>query len=223
MAESKVRMWESLRADARAHDAEIESKLSKLSLLAQEVANNPASAPQFEALADELDRLSRKLHAVVMSMSDIVDGLPRNSETQSLARHTQRFEDLVGEKNQALRRLRTETQKRRERAELLSKVHTEINVFNESSELRSLSSENESLRHTQRKTREILEQAELSRQRLQTQRAMFMGISEKVVSIVEKVPMIGGILRKIDQKRRRDVLILAAIIAICVLLTLAFW
>ena len=122
-----------------------------------------------------------------------------------------------------LQRLAQDFRKRRERAELLSRVHTEISVYNENSNVRLLASEQDSLQHTHRRLNDILAQADLSRERLKAQRQSFGGIADKVLTIAERVPFINGLLKKIDAKRRRDVVILAVVIAVCLFLVVLFW
>ena len=217
----RTKMWESLRTDARGFNADIENKLMVLESLS--VAMDDPSVMRFEQLQNEVENALKKLHGVTMSMADIVSQLPTGAETHSMQRHTQRYEDIVAEARRSLQRMARENKKRREKHELIHKVHSEITIYNESNEMRELAREQDSLRNTLRRTRELIDEGESSRSRLAHQRAMLLGIGDKVTSITEKVPFVGDILRKIDKKRRRDVVVLSLVIAICLLLIFFFW
>lgn len=214
----KVKMWESLRADCRAQDNEIESRIAQMEALC--AATDEVSVGKLKKLSEEIGKMLQKMQSIVLSMAD---SLPTGPEAATMSRHTQRFEDIIVEKQRAVQRLELEARRRRERAELLHKVHSEISVYNESSDMRTLASEQDSLRYTQKRTRELLDMAEVARNRLAAQRNMFSSIGDKVLTIGEKVPFINAVLKRIDQRRRKNVLILSIVIAICLMLSFIFW
>jgi golgi SNAP receptor complex member 1 len=220
---AKVRMWESLRADARQEDAVIENKLSILERVALSETPDDATESRFHALTQELNEQIQQMQRAVLSMHDASRSMPPTTETAAMLKHTQRFDDIVAEKFAIVRRLGVDFQKRRERSQLLGKVKQEIESYRESEEFRHLSSENESLRHTQRRLNDILSQADLTRDKLHQQRQTFVGMADKVVTIAEKVPFINGLLKKIDAKRRREVVILASLTAFLMFLVFLFW
>lgn len=229
---TKVKLWESLRNDARHDDAAIEQRLATLEKLALSEAPDASTQRRFKELSQEVEEQVRKMQSLVMSMGDVVKGLPSSSgpianstveSTLAMQRHTQRFEEIVAEKINVIRRLANDFNKRRERSELLGKVHREINVYQESEEMRHLATENDSLKHTQRRLNDILAQADMNRERLKEQRNAFLGIADKALTIAEKVPFINGLLKKIDAKRRRDVIIVALVISVCMFLVVLFW
>ncbi len=167
------------------------------------------------------------LRAVTSSMGDIVSAvmaLPGASgDASAMQRATQRFEDVCIDKQASMKRLIAEAKKRKEKSELLRNVHTEIAIFDDSAEMRHLANENDSLRHTQRQTRQLLEQAEMNKGKLRSQREMFEKISGRALSIAEQIPVIKDLLKRIDVKRRREAVIVGCVIAICLLLVFVFW
>jgi golgi SNAP receptor complex member 1 len=219
------KMWESFRADARRKDTDLENKLTKLEALAHkcDASTYNTFASAHEAAQVELNELT----SVIRSMTDVVNsqmtqGGPE-SEVSAMHRATQRLEDVAHDKQLALKRVSMEARKRKERAELLHNVHTEIAIHDESEEMRHLANEQDSLRHTQRQTRTLLEQAENNRAKIRQQSEMFNRIGDNALAIAEQVPVIKDLLKRIDSKRRREAVILAIVIAICLLLVIVFW
>lgn len=244
-ADSQVRMWESMRADARHQDTNIERILSELENVVQNHTNtggassgigsssggsNPIS-PQviqkFETTQKQATDAVQKMQAYVSSMGDIVKRLHQCGEPvpqlTNMGQFTQRFEDLCAEKSQVIRHLSREFAKRREQAELLTRVHTTISIHKESEEMRHLAGERDSINHSRRKVAGLLDQAALNRERLEAQRQRFMAITDNLVTIAERVPFINNILKKIDAKRRRNAVVLGFVIAVCLILTIIFY
>jgi Golgi SNAP receptor complex protein 1 len=223
MDPSKTRVWESLKADARQLDTEIESKLSILENIALGAAEEPTAVARFEAASDDVEQRLRKMQTIVQSMHDAARCLSNTPEGNTMQKHTQRFDELLQEKQKVVRRLANDLKRRRERHELLSKVQTEINVYNESSDVRQLSSEQDSLRYTQRRLNDILTNADTSREKLRAQRQLFTDMGDKAVQIVEKMPFVNGVLKRIDAKRRREVVIVGGLMSFLMMLVVVFW
>ena len=223
MDASKVRVWESLKADARQVDAEIESKLTHLEGIALGSAEDPTAVERFDAAHDDAEQRLRKMQTIVQSMQDVARGMPSGPEANAMQKHTQRFDEMIQEKQKVMKRLAGDLKRRRERHELLSKVQSEINVYNESSEVRQLSSEQDSLRYTQRRLNDILANADISREKLRAQRQMLTDMGDKAVQIVEKVPFLNGVLKRIDAKRRREVVLVGGLMSFLMMLVVVFW
>lgn len=245
-ADSQIRMWESMRADARHQDNNIEKILSELENIVQNHAggnltssasggssgvSGAAISPQvihkFDATLKQANEAVLKMQAYVGSMNDIIKRLSASGEAtsqlMSMNQFTQRFDDLCAEKNQVIRHLTREFTKKREHAELLNKVHTTITIHKESEEMRHLAGERDSINYTRRKVAGLLDTAATNRERLESQRQRFLAISDNLVTILERVPFINNILKKIDAKRRRNAVILAFVIAVCLVLTILFY
>ena len=219
------KMWESFRADARRKDTDLENRLTKLEALAHKC--DAATYAEFSRAYDAAQVELNELTSVIRSMSDVVSSqMTQNgpdNEVGAMHRATQRLEDVAQDKQASLKRVSMEARKRKERAELLHNVHTEIAIHDESEEMRHLANEQDSLRHTQRQTRTLLEQAEANRDKLRQQREMFNRIGDNALAVAEQVPVIKDLLKRIDSKRRREAVILAIVIAICLLLVIVFW
>ena len=228
----RMRMWESLRGDARYEDAAIENKLSTFERLALSETPDEMTERRFDEARNDLDHHIRKMYSVVLSMSEVVQqiiptsggGAPSHQDVAAMQKHTGRFEEIVLEKQRLLRRLQQDFAKRKERALLLSKVQHDIGLHQEENEsIRHLATEQDSLRHTQRRLNDILSQADMTREKLRAQRQTFNNVADKAVQIAERIPFINGLLKRIDAKRRRDAVVVAVVIAVCLFLIFLFW
>eukprot|EP00758_Cryptobia_borreli_P003771 Tbor_TRINITY_DN3975_c0_g1::TRINITY_DN3975_c0_g1_i1::g.721::m.721/K08495/GOSR1, GOS1; golgi SNAP receptor complex member 1 len=229
----QVRMWESLRADARHQDSEVEKIITELEAVVQQIVDGddnsssplkPQFIQRFERAKEDVERGILKMQSIVSSMSDILRGLASSGieDYSTMYKHTQRFEDFVSEKNQIVRHLSREFLKRKEKSELLRKVHTTIEIHKDSEEMKHLSGERESLQYSRKKVNELLANTSINKRRLVEQRQRFLAVTDKLVILLERVPFISNVLKKIDAKRRRDVIILGIVIAVCILLTFLF-
>lgn len=174
---------------------------------------------QFDTLRREIDGSLQRFDRVLVSMSDICRDLPASSPA---AKHTERFQGLYQEKRQTLQRIELNFRQRRERLELMPSINKDLKQYHEDAGVRTLMDEQETIRHTQVRVNQILEQGASTHSRLLSQRERFNNIGDKLVQIVERVPMIQNVLHRIDVRRRREVVVLGAVVALCLLLTMVF-
>lgn len=223
---SSTALWDSLRTDAWRIDGDLENRLPVLEGLAH-ATTDAESYEKFQTAANEAASVLNRMKHIVSQLHDAATQQRLGGGSSATAAvntaHAQRFESSLGEKQLCLNRLTSESKKRHERFALAAKVQTEINIYRESSEMRHLAGEHDSLTHTQRQTRAILEQAEISRQKLSSQRARFMAMADGLTNIAEQIPIVKDVLKRIDSKRRRDVVILAVVIALCLFMIFLFW
>lgn len=223
--QGQKRMWESFRAEARRKDDDVEQRLSKLEATAHKVDGTTFS--EFGKLHDSIQHDLHELAAVIASMNDIVSSnVTRGgseAELSAMVQATRRFDDLLKEKDTALKRINLEAKKRKERSELLHNVHTEIAIHDGSAELRHLANEGDSLKHTQRATRNLIAQSDANRLRLQQQRERFVRMADNVLAIAEQVPVVKDLLKRIDARRRREAVVVAIVVALCLLIVLLCW
>ncbi|KAH9598081.1 hypothetical protein LSM04_002835 [Trypanosoma melophagium] len=191
-----------------------------------------AAIAKIEEAQREFDRQRAEVEAALLRFESIVDnmaetarGLPPASAVHT---HTDRFQRLVAEKRRAVQRVVADFRRRREWAELMPAVAGTIagNNNNSNAEMhdgvRLLVEEQSALRHTQRRVMQIVQQAEATREGLRGQREKFMRMEDRVLQIAERVPMIKSVLGRIDSRRRREAVVLGAIIGFCLFITVFF-
>ncbi|RNF23784.1 golgi family SNARE protein [Trypanosoma conorhini] len=238
--ESKLHAWDSLRNDARQADSVIERQLTVLESISRFGENNGSShefrktgngaAPsvaqiemaqrEFDRQRNEVEMSLQRFESLLVTMADTARALPPESTAQS---HTERFLQLAAEKRRTVARLTADFKRRREWAELMPGVTNDLETHREGEGVRFLMEEQDSLRHTQRRLNNILNQADESREQLRGQRDAFTRMEDRAMRIALRVPLIKKVLGRIDSRRRREAVILGGVIGACVLLVIFFW
>lgn len=221
---SKYKVWDSCRGEARRLDSEIEQKLSSLESIAHGLSDS-ATLARFERELKEATGSLDRFTTVVSSLSELSGQMrdERDPEAQNAARHTSRFEEIVQDKRTELNRLGQEARKRYERGQLLSRVQNEIAAFDEKSELRTATKEQEAIRRATQGVESILATQARAGEKLSAQRQMFNKIGDRALQIGDQIPFIRDVLKRIDQKRRREYVILAVLIGFLMFVAFFFW
>lgn len=69
---------------------------------------------------------------------------------------------------------------------------------------------------------DVIEQADAVSRNLKDQRRVFETIGDKLMSIGSKFPVVNGLLKAIGRKKSRDTIILACVIAGCLLMLIIY-
>ncbi|CBZ26259.1 golgi SNARE protein-like protein [Leishmania mexicana MHOM/GT/2001/U1103] len=184
----------------------------------------PASTMSFEDLESQyrgadrdIDEFLRRLEQIVLSMEEACREL---GPTSAAARHTERFRGILTEKQQARRRLATEFRQRKGRYELAASrlpgdARRRGGPVDDDGRggVRILMDEQVAIQHTLNRVNGLLEQAEGTRDRLRMQRDRFNQIGDKVLHIAEHIPFVQNLVRRIDVRRRREVVVLGTVIS----------
>lgn len=222
---SKYKVWDSCRSEARRLDTDIEHKLSSLESIAHGLSD-AATLARFEREVKETSSSLDRFSTVVASLSELSSQMleeNRDADAQNAARHTSRFEEIVQDKKVALNRLSTEARKRYERGQLMNRVQQEIQVFDEKAELRTASKEQDAIRKATLGVESILATQARAGEKLSAQRQMFNKIGDRALQIGDQIPFIRDVLKRIDQKRRREYLLLAVLIGFLMFVAFLFW
>lgn len=172
---------------------------------------------QYRSADREIDESLRRLEQTVASMDELCREL---GPTSAAVRHTERFHGLLAEKQSTRRRLATEFRQRKERYELAvsrragdARRRANGEDENAAAGVRILMDEQTSIQHTLSRVNGLMEQAEGTRDRLRMQRERFNEMGDKLVLIAERIPFVQNVLRRIDSRRRRDVVVLGSVMS----------
>ncbi|KAG5488824.1 hypothetical protein JIQ42_00441 [Leishmania sp. Namibia] len=172
---------------------------------------------QYRSADRDIDESLRRLEQTVLSMEEVCREL---GPTSAVARHTERFRGVLTERQQTRHRLSTEFRQRKDRYELSAsrlagdaQRRSGFGDDDASSGVRILMDEQASIQHTLNRVNGLLEQAEGTRDRLRMQRERFNEISDKLLHIAERIPFVQNVLRRIDVRRRREVVVLSTIMS----------
>jgi Golgi SNAP receptor complex protein 1 len=221
---SKFKVWDSCRSEARRLDTELERRLATLESLAH-AATDASALARFDREAREAATTSERFGSVVASLAELAGQLRDENDTEAgnASRHTARFEEVAQDKRVALARLAADARRRHERAQLMSRVQNDIDSFNEHSDVRVATQEQEALQRTTHNVATILETQARAGEKLTLQRQMFNQIGDRTLQLADQIPFIRDVVGRIDSKRRREAVLLSILIGFLMFLVFLFW
>merc|ERR1712241_669005 len=231
--------WEDLRKEARLLENQIDVKLIELSKLGTSLKSplasngydDPVKKPllsgdeenassSFELLTDEIDQLLSNLESVNTSMNEWTEShAPSAATHHTLQRHKEILIDYKQEYFQTKNSIATQVK----RQELLGSNKLQSNGDFSSPDFRMnmLLKESEHARNSERLIDDQISLAIEARDTLVTQRQTFKAIQTKLNDITNRFPLINNLVQKINLRKRRDAVIVALVIGLC--LTFLLW
>eukprot|EP01063_Lacrimia_lanifica_P042042 TRINITY_DN9975_c0_g1_i1.p2 TRINITY_DN9975_c0_g1~~TRINITY_DN9975_c0_g1_i1.p2 ORF type:complete len:214 (+),score=79.76 TRINITY_DN9975_c0_g1_i1:115-756(+) len=207
--------WERKKVEVRRLETEIETHLIQLENL------GPGVSPQeVKALHDEAVRLVAQLRQSAQMMKDWAEEAT-GVQANMMRNQAEQCEDVVAEKQRAIRQIAQSINTKRARHELLATVQADISEYTESH--RTLNAESDGINKATAAAEQLLMQATSGHEQMKTQHNAFVRAQDRAAQIVGMVPGIDGILKKIRNKRQRDTLVLGTLIAVCLFLIYVFW
>ncbi|XP_042909616.1 Golgi SNAP receptor complex member 1 isoform X1 [Parasteatoda tepidariorum] len=228
--------WEELRRQARQLENEIDLKLVSFSKLGtsygtQEYRNeNSDTVPllssdhMFETMAIEIEQLLSKLTDVNDQMISYcqTQAVPGATVTHTLQRHRDILQDCTHE----FQKTKANIQARKEREQLLSSVRKDIDAYKNSSGLNRRTDlylkEHEHIRNSEKMVDDQISIAVKTKEELINQRLAMKAIQTKMTTLVNRFPMINSLIQRINLRKRRDSIILAIVISICLILFILY-
>ncbi|XP_054722960.1 Golgi SNAP receptor complex member 1-like isoform X1 [Uloborus diversus] len=231
--------WEELRRQARQLENEIDLKLVSFSKLgtsygSQDYRNeNSDTVPllsssnsehMFETMALEIEQLLSKL-------TDVNDKMISYCQTQTApgatVSHTlQRHRDILQDCTHEFQKTKANIQARKEREQLLSSVRKDIDAYKSSSGLNRRTDlylkEHEHIRNSEKMVDDQISIAVKTKEELMSQRIAMKAIQTKMTTLVNRFPVINSIIQRINLRKRRDSIILAIVISICLILFIIY-
>ncbi|KAI8384491.1 28 kda golgi snare protein [Radiomyces spectabilis] len=215
--------WEQLRRQARQLINEIELKLAALSKIGADIHNQAPTTTREVAQQQETEELLKKFETVITSMEEYLARPSATPTNPSLLHMLERHKDILHDYTKEFRRVKANIKAARDKADLISQVQDEIRIFNanENSEADYYLSERGRVESSHRMTDMILEQAYATRQDISRQGRMIQGFNNRVGGVINRIPGINNLISRINTRRKRDTLIMAAVISTgCILILL---
>ncbi|KAI9206081.1 Golgi SNAP receptor complex member 1 [Polychytrium aggregatum] len=231
--------WEALRKQARQLENEIELKLATYAKLASTSSGSTplaASSSSTNVLAApahvwtspdvaelEVDDLLKRLTAVVNSMADVLENSPAGVPSNSSMMHMlQRHRDILFDYTKEYKKTKANIVSAKEHAELLTTINNDINSYRSGASAQDFYlSERNRIDNSHSMTINILEQAYEARASLAAQGRMLLGAQGRLGTIMARFPVINNLMSKINLKKKRDALILGAVVGVCTFIF--FW
>ncbi|KAK9463048.1 snare region anchored in the vesicle membrane C-terminus-domain-containing protein [Lipomyces oligophaga] len=213
-----------LRSQAR----QLESQTESLFLAYSNFSQHPPAEP-----TDEEKQVVKDLEAIFTKREDILSSLSRLLDSEQLASATKlhqlhRHKEILLEHQKEFSRLKDTIQHERQRANLLSSVRNDIDSFRMSPngsavavdsrrEAEYMLNERSRIDQSSSLVDNILSQAYATREELGRQRQVLSSVQRRITSSASRIPGINTIISKINTRKKRDSLIIASLISLCVL------
>ncbi|KAK9479665.1 snare region anchored in the vesicle membrane C-terminus-domain-containing protein [Lipomyces japonicus] len=212
-----------LRSQARQLESQTESLFLTYSSFSQHTATTPT---------EEENRVVRDLEETLAKREEILSSLARILDSEQLSsatklHHLQRHKEILVEHQKEFVRLKSAVQNERNRANLLNTVRNDIDSFRSTSSAAPVDPRREADYMLNERSRidrsssmvdSILSQAYATREEFGRQRAMLANVQRRITGTASRIPGINTIISKINNRKKRDSLIIATLISVCILL-----
>lgn len=169
---------------------------------------------------DEIYLHLKHFQDTITSLLDLTHFLP-----QCHANHlvVQRLQSLYADKTDAVRQLEKDFRRRMNEIKLLPSIHRDMKAFEENAEFRYMLEEQHSLRMAHQRVEKCIDAAESAQSMLREQRERFDHAANALVHLLERVPVIKRTLSRVDQGRRREMVVVSLVIVFFLFLMILFW
>lgn len=211
--ESVPSSWDDFRKKAKKLEGELDVKLASFAklCLTYDGRGNPQTEDRIATKLQDLDSLLQQLEQTNEEMRSSI------SETDSRAHTVSRHRDILHEYIQETDRLKSS----------VSRTRSQANVMNESSEVAPLMGvqiqgasgtllrERATLHSASVGIDEVIDQASTISDNLKSQGSVFHRMSDRLMEVGMKYPVVNGLLRSISRRKSRDTIILSLVVAGC--------
>lgn len=208
-----------VRGQAISLESQTESLLSKFSQYAQTTSSEPTS--QERNLDSKLDSLLTQRQEVVDSLSNICNENP--SISASKLSQLQRHREILQEHWQHFRNLRSSIQQERNRLNLLFSVKKDIAQQSEQDQDKYIQDEACRIDESHNVVDSLVSQAWDTRDQFSSQRTVLQTANNRMMQTLQRVPGINQVIAKINTRRKKNAVILASLITLCILFLFFTW
>ncbi|KAH6570812.1 hypothetical protein BASA50_003440 [Batrachochytrium salamandrivorans] len=234
--------WESLRKHARQLECEIDSRLVNFSKTAsnQDASSSAAvmstsdtigghsqarsdTLSTSQSIEQDLENLLGQLSRTIESMGLYLEGPGSTHPSRASMTHLlQRHKSNQFEYTKEFKKIKTNILSKREHAELLNSIRSDINSFRSGSgnSRDYFLTERERLENTNSMADEIFQNAMDSRDDLDRQRSSIFGSRGRLSGVLSRIPQLKGVLNRINSRKFRDTWVMGMVIGVgmCVLI-----
>lgn len=162
----------------------------------------------------------QRFQNTVNQLLDLTRFLP-----QSHANHhvVQRLQNLLMDKTSTVKQLERDFQRRIKDIQLLPSIRRDMKAFQENAQFHNMLEEQHSLHLSYQRVQRCVDTAESTQSMLREQRERFDAAANALVHLMERVPIIKRTLGRVNQGRRREMVVMGLVIGFCLFLILLFW
>lgn len=210
------------RSQALSLEKQTEQLLSKFSQFQQQQQQNQSQSlditPEETIIRQQIEEIFQKRNAVILKLNRISEVEPNlsTSKLQQLTRHKEKLND----DNLSFTKIINNIEDERNKNNLLFNVHRDINHHKQQRNIDGnayILEESERVNNVNFIADRLLQGAFATRDELLNQRQYLNNAQLQVLSTMQNIPGLNVLISKINTRRKRDTLILASVIAICIL------
>jgi len=210
------------RSQALSLEKQTEQLLSKFSQFQQQQQQNQSQSlditPEETIIRQQIEEIFQKRNAVILKLNRISEVEPNlsTSKLQQLTRHKEKLND----DNLSFTKIINNIEDERNKNNLLFNVHRDINHHKQQRNIDGnayILEESERVNNVNSIADRLLQGAFATRDELLNQRQYLNNAQLQVLSTMQNIPGLNVLISKINTRRKRDTLILASVIAICIL------
>ncbi|XP_051963181.1 Golgi SNAP receptor complex member 1 [Xyrauchen texanus] len=244
MAGGSSNYWEDLRKQARQLENELDLKLVSFSKLCTSYNSsrdgrrgdscdttpllcNSTQDRMFETMSVEIEQLLAKLTGVNDKMAEYTSTPGVTSLNAALMHTLQRHRDILQDYTHEFHKTKLNFMAIREREDLLGSVRKDIETYKSGSGVNNRRTElflkeHDHLRNSDRLIDDTISIAMATKENMTSQRGMLKSIQSRVNTLANRFPAINNLIQRVNLRKRRDSLILGAVIGICTILVLLY-
>ncbi|CAX40710.1 Golgi SNAP receptor complex member, putative [Candida dubliniensis CD36] len=210
------------RSRALSLEKQTEQLLSKFSQFQQQQQQNQSQSLDITqeeiTIRQQIEEIFQKRDAIISKLNRISEVEPNlsTSKLQQLTRHKEKLND----DNLSFTKIINNIEDERNKNNLLFNVHRDINHHKQQRNLDGnayILEESERVNNVNSIADRLLQGAFATRDELLNQRQYLNNAQSQVASTMQNIPGLNVLISKINTRRKRDTLILASVIAICIL------
>lgn len=202
------------RAQVISLESQTDSLLTRYSTYAQSTSSDANG--QENQLQEKLETILKKRQDVLESLQKVADSDP-NTSTSKLSQ-LQRHRETLQDNWQTFRNIRSSIQQERNRLNLLFSVKKDLQKDSVSNQDAYIQEESRRIENSHAVVDSLIDQAWETREHLSSQRLFLQKSGDKIFQTLQHIPGINSIISKINTRRKKNALILATLITICILL-----
>ncbi|CAN3373068.1 hypothetical protein DIURU_005308 [Diutina rugosa] len=212
-----------LRSQALSLEKQTESLLSKYSKFQADVGESTGESADEAATKLQLHDVLAKRDEVVARLAVVSDSESvSTSKLQQLTRHR----EVLADHRRSAQRIESALQEHRQRNNLMFSVHSGLEAHRQrnAQDREGLNATDYALDERQRVdganslADRLLQSAYETREELWAQRQYLQSAQQRMMGTLASVPGINTLISKIGTRRKRDTIILATVIAVCIIL-----
>jgi Golgi SNAP receptor complex protein 1 len=174
----------------------------------------------------QIRELLDKRESLISQLSNLLDSESALTSSALKQNNLARHREVLAEHRKELQRIKANITDTRNRANLLSNVRSDIDEYRSANPAQAeadyMLQERGRIDDSHRMVDGVLSQAYEINENFTAQRETLASINRRIVGVAAQIPGINTLMNRIGSKKRRDAIILAVFIALCLLMLLYF-